>query len=157
MDWTPLLATLLGAVIATGSALLVEFRKDRREAMSEQTRSKRELYGAYLAALSQARSELQLIFLDQGMTEAERRTAARQSFAKCYETRYQLEVFAPNAVVQPALDYFRGVRRAREAAIRGVALGDPEHDRVFQEAMDALTAVRAAMRLDMGTDKLPPT
>jgi hypothetical protein len=115
------------------------------------------LYGAYLGALSQARSELQLIFLNREMTDADRRTAARRSFAKCYETRYQLEVFAPNAVVQPALDYFRGVRRVREAVIRGVALDDAEHDRVFQEAMDALTAVRAAMRLDMGTDRLPST
>jgi hypothetical protein len=156
MNWSPLLATLLGALIATGSALLVEFRKDRRETTVEQRRSKRELYGAYLGALSQARSELQLIFLDQGMPEAERRSAVRKVFARCYETRYQLEVFAPRAVVEPALDYFRSVRRAREAAMRGVASGDVEYNLVLQEAMDALSAVRAAMRLDMGTDKLPP-
>ncbi|MEW2389777.1 hypothetical protein AB0933_15645 [Streptomyces venezuelae] len=155
MSWTPLLATLLGAVIATGSALLVEFRKDRRETTAEQRRSKRELYGAYLGALAAARSELNLIFLNRGMPEAERRSAARRCFAQCYDTRYQIEIFAPRAVVEPALAYFLSVRRAREAAIRGVAPGDPEHDLIFEEVMDALSAVSAAMRLDMRTDKLP--
>jgi hypothetical protein len=155
MDWTPLLATLLGAAIATGSALLVEVRKERREALAEWRRSKRELYGAYLGVLSQARSELQLIILDRGMSEAERKIAARQGFARCYEIRYQLEVFAPRAVVEPALDYFRSVRRAREATIRGMSNGDEGYEVAFQDVMEALTVVRAAMRLDMGTDRLP--
>ncbi|MEU7283386.1 hypothetical protein AB0A69_32110 [Streptomyces sp. NPDC045431] len=155
MDWTPLLATLLGAAIATGSALLVEVRKDRREALAEWRRSKRELYGAYLGVLSQVRSELQLIILDRGMSEADRTIAARQSFARCYELRYQLEVFAPRAVVEPALDYFRSVRRAREATIRGVPDGDEGYEAAFQDVMEALIAIRTAMRLDMGTDRLP--
>ncbi|WSQ08641.1 hypothetical protein OG604_13150 [Streptomyces sp. NBC_01231] len=155
MDWTPLMATLLGAAIATGSALLVEVRKDRREALAEWRRSKRELYGAYLGVLSQVRSELQLIILDRGMSEADRTIAARQSFARCYELRYQLEVFAPRAVVEPALDYFRSVRRVREATIRGVSNGDEGYEAAFHDVMGALAAVRAAMRLDMGTDRLP--
>jgi hypothetical protein len=155
MDWTPLLATLLGAAIATGSALLIEVKRDRREALAEWRQSKRELYGAYLGLLSQVRSELQLIMLDPGLSEAERTIAARQSFARCYELRYQLEIFAPRAVVEPALDYFRSVRRAREATIRGVSHGDDGYEAAFQDVMEALTAVRTAMRLDMGTDRLP--
>jgi hypothetical protein len=155
MDWTPLLATLLGAAIATGSALLVEVRKDQRETVAEWRRSKRELYGAYLGVLSQVRSELQLIMLDRGMSEAERKIAARQSFARCYEIRYQLEVFAPRAVVEPALNYFRSVRRAREATILGVSNGDEGYEAAFHDVMEALTTVRTAMRHDMGTDRLP--
>lgn len=155
MDWTPLLATLFGAAIATGSALLVDVRRDRRESLAEWRRGKRDLYGAYLGMLSQVRSELQLIILDHVMSETERKVAARQSFARCYEIRYQLEVFAPRAVVEPALDYFRSVRRAREATIRGVSNGDEGYEAAFQDVMQALTAVRAAMRRDMGTDKLP--
>ncbi|WP_189957563.1 hypothetical protein [Streptomyces alanosinicus] len=154
MDWTPLLATLLGAVIATVSALLVEARKERREARAQERRSKRELYGAYLGVLAQARNELQLIVLEGTMSEAERTVAARQSFARCYETRYQLEVFAPRVVVEPALDYFRSVRRAREATIRGTRGGADGYELAFHEVMEALTAVRDAMRLDMGTDGL---
>lgn len=151
----PLLATLLGASIATGSALLVEVRRDRREAAAEWRRSKRELYGAYLGVLSQVRSELQLIILDGEMSEDERRIAARQSFARCYEIRYQLEVFAPRAVVEPALVYFRSVRRVREAAVRGVPNGDEGYEAAFRDVIEALTTVRDAMRLDMNTDRLP--
>jgi predicted transcriptional regulator len=66
-----------------------------------------------------------------------------------------MEVFAPRAVVEPALDYFRSVRRAREATIRGMSNGDEGYEVAFQEVMEALTAVRTAMRLDMGTDRLP--
>ncbi|MEU1086219.1 hypothetical protein ABZ401_05185 [Streptomyces sp. NPDC005892] len=58
MEWMTLVATLLGAVIAMGSTLLVEARKDRREAAGEWRRSRRELYGAYLGTLSQVRGEL---------------------------------------------------------------------------------------------------
>ncbi|MEV4976683.1 hypothetical protein [Streptomyces scopuliridis] len=44
MEWTTLLATVLGAAIAMGATLLVEVRKERREAMGERRRSNRELY-----------------------------------------------------------------------------------------------------------------
>ncbi|OEJ21610.1 hypothetical protein AS594_39470 [Streptomyces agglomeratus] len=81
-------------------------------------------------------------------------TAARQAFAKCYELRYQLEVFAPRSVVEPALIYFRSMRQLRDAAIAGLQDGDTEYERIFPEVMAALESTRNAMRQDMGTDKL---
>ncbi|WP_147286029.1 hypothetical protein [Streptomyces corynorhini] len=154
MEWTTLLATVLGAAIAMGATLLVEVRKERREAMGEWRRSKRELYGAYLGALSAARGQLQLIMLDRALTGTERAIAARQAFARCYELRYQLEVTAPRTVVEPALSYFRSMRRLRRATEAGARDGDEECESAFLEVMSALAKVRAAMRLDMGTDAL---
>ncbi|MFF9569940.1 hypothetical protein [Streptomyces sp. NPDC014685] len=154
MEWTTLAATFLGASIAMGSAVLVEVCKDRRETLGEWRRSKRELYGAYLATLAQVRSDLQLVVLDRSLPDTERLLAARQTFARCYELRYQLEVFAPRTVVEPALRYFRSVRKLRDATGTGMADGDEECTRIFPEIMDALTDVRTAMRLDMGTDML---
>ncbi|MFD6529469.1 hypothetical protein [Streptomyces sp. NPDC060184] len=154
MEWMTLVATLLGAVIAMGSTLLIENRKDRREAAGEWRRGRRELYGAYLGTLSQVRGELQLLILDRTPADADRQVRARQSFAKCYELRYQLEVFAPRAVVEPALRYFRSVRRLRDEAGAGVVDGDDRCERAFVDVMDALAEVRDAMRLDMGTDAL---
>jgi hypothetical protein len=69
--------------------------------------------------------------------------------------RIDTHACAVRAVVEPALDYFRSVRRAGEATIRGVSNGDEGYEAAFQDVMEALTAVRAAMRLDMGTDRLP--
>ena len=154
MEWTTFLATVLGAAIAMGAPLLVEVRKERREAMGEWRNSKRELHGAYLGALSAARGELQLIMLDRARPDAERAVAARQAFARCYELRYQIEVIAPRAVVESALAYFRSMRRLRRAAEAGAEDGDEECENAFHEVMNTLAEVRAAMRLDMGTDSL---
>lgn len=148
------MATILGATIAMGSTVLVEIRKDRREASGEWRRNKRELYGGYLATLAQVRSELQLVILDRSLSDSERIIVTRQSFARCYELRYQLEVFAPSAVVEPALTYFRSVRRLRDATGEGLEDGTEECAHIFREVMDALANVRTAMRLDMGTDAL---
>lgn len=153
MEWTTLIATLLGAVIAMASTLLIEVRKDRREAQGEWRRSKRELYGAYLATLAQVRSELQLLILDRAMPDAERPVAARRAFARCYDVRYQLEVLAPRAVVEPALTYFRAVRRLRDAAGAGLGRQEVEREGSFN-VIGTLEAVRDAMREDMGTDAL---
>ncbi|MFF2410001.1 hypothetical protein [Streptomyces sp. NPDC058092] len=154
MEWTTLGATLLGATIAMGSTVLVEVRKDRRETAGEWRRNKRELYSAYLATLAQVRSDLQVIVLNRSLPDAERIVVARQTFARCYELRYQLEVFAPRAVVEPALTYFRSVRKLRDATGTGMENGDEECERIFPEVMNSLADVRTAMRLDMGTDTL---
>ncbi|WEH38156.1 hypothetical protein [Streptomyces sp. AM 2-1-1] len=154
MEWMTLVATLLGAVIAMGSTLLIEARKDRRETTGEWRRGRRELYGAYLGTLSQVRGELALLILDRAPSDGERLVLARQIFARCYELRYQLEVFAPRAVVEPALRYFRCVRTLRDEAGGGVVDGDARCERAFVDVMDALAGVRDAMRLDMGTDSL---
>lgn len=153
MEWTTLIATLLGAVIAMTSTLLIEVRKDRREAQGEWRRSKRELYGAYLATLAQVRSELQLLILDRDIPAAERPVAARRAFARCYDVRYQIEVLAPRAVVEPALAYFRAVRRLRDAAGTGLSRQEVERENSFN-VIGTLEAVRDAMREDMGTDAL---
>ncbi|MFD0448694.1 hypothetical protein ACFQ10_50235 [Streptomyces indonesiensis] len=153
MEWTTLIATLLGAIIAMASTLLIEVRKDRREAQGEWRRSKRELYAGYLATLAQVRSELQLLILDRDMPDDERPVAARRAFARCYDLRYQVEILAPRSVVDPALTYFRAVRRLRDAA--GASLGRQEVEREDPfNVIGTLEAVREAMRKDMGTDAL---
>jgi len=154
MEWTTLAATFLGAVIAMGSTVLVELRKDRRETLGEWRRGKRELYSTYLATPAQVRSELQLIALDRTLPASERVVVARQTFARSYELRYQLEIFAPHTVVEPAVAYFRSVRDLRDATGAGMEDGDDECDRLFLHVMGTLAEVRTAMRLDMGTDTL---
>ncbi|MEU1086220.1 hypothetical protein ABZ401_05190 [Streptomyces sp. NPDC005892] len=65
-----------------------------------------------------------------------------------------MEVFAPRAVVEPALHYFRSVRRLRDEAGAGVVDGDVRCERAFVDVMEALAEVLDAMRLDTGTDAL---
>ncbi|WP_157857479.1 hypothetical protein [Streptomyces yerevanensis] len=152
MQWTPLVAALVGAVIAMTSTVVAEARKDRRETQGEWRRIKHELYGGYLATLAQVRSELQLIILDRDMPDTERPAAALRTFARCYELRYQLEVLAPSAVVEPALTYFRAVRSLRDAAAAGADSQAEGMEDLFDDVLSTLAEVRNAMRKDMGTD-----
>ncbi|MEV0259625.1 hypothetical protein AB0H82_35935 [Streptomyces sp. NPDC050732] len=152
--WTTLAATLLGAFIATGSSLLIESRRDKRAAVAEWRQARRELYGSFLTELTKVRSELWTISRDNQMADQEREVAARSLFAGCYEQRYQLEVFAPRSVVEPALDYFRSMRRLRDAIGRGLRWEDAERPTHNDAVVQALHATRDAMRLDMRTDAM---
>lgn len=110
IQWTTLLATLLGAGVAMGTSLLVESRKDHRELLlesrkhnrdvtSDWRKARRDLYAALLAVLTQARSELRHLSVNSDMSEGERTQMARRAFARCNELRYQLELLAPAEVV----------------------------------------------------------
>jgi len=160
MQWTTLLATLLGAGVAMGTSLLVEARKDHREMLleshkytrdvtSEWRRTRRDLYAGFLAVLTQARSELRHLSENTEMSEAERTRTARRSFARCYELRYQLELFAPAEVVNPALAYFRSVRSFRNAVGKGLRHTDREFERHTEQMKDTLADARDAMRKDL--------
>ncbi|GAA3480264.1 MULTISPECIES: hypothetical protein [Streptomyces] len=154
MSWITVVSTVAGAVIALSSALVIERRRDLRETRREWRTSRRDLYSAYLSALAKARSELWAIARDRSRSAEERSRAARACFTDCYELRYQFEVFAPRAVVEPALLYFRRVRDLRDAVADGLLHGMPEYEHHAAQVLEALTRVRDAMRADMGTDAM---
>lgn len=120
MDWTTLVATLVGAAIAMGTSLGVEIRKDRHDTESEWRRTRREIYAAYLTALSQARWELSGIAGNDELSDIVRRAMSNEIFARCYQVRHQLELYAPSSVVEPALTYFRTLRAFRNAVRDGL-------------------------------------
>ncbi|MFD4231343.1 hypothetical protein [Streptomyces sp. NPDC058545] len=152
MNWTTLLATVSGAVIALGSALFVDQQKGRRERTVEWRTTRRSLYGAYLAAIATARNELIALLLDRDGPLPERSRAARAAVSACYGPRYELEILAPRSVVVPAVTVFRCIRALRNAVADGVVIGTPEADRITMEYDDALDAAREAMRRDMERD-----
>ncbi|MGH3722117.1 MAG: hypothetical protein ACRDRI_25405 [Pseudonocardiaceae bacterium] len=93
---------------------------------------------AFLTALAQARAELLDLAANTGLSEAERAQAAWRLFARCYEVRHQLELFAPREVVEPALVYFRIVRDLRDAVRSGLRPADPERERHTERVKIAL-------------------
>ncbi|MGH3696797.1 MAG: hypothetical protein ACRDRX_22910 [Pseudonocardiaceae bacterium] len=149
MEWTTLLGALLGAAIAMGTSLMVEMRKHRHDVAAEWRRTRRELYAAFLTSLAQARAELLDLAANTGLSEAERSQTAWRVFARCYEVRHQLELFAPPEVVDPALAYFRTVRGLRDAVRGGLRREDPEREHYTDRVKVALETTREAMRADM--------
>jgi hypothetical protein len=149
MQWTALLATLLGAAIAMGTSLIVQARKDRHDLAAEWRRTRREIYMSYLAVLAKTRSELLTLSKKPDMTEAERDETARQVFAPCYEQRDHLELVAPSDVSEPALTCFRTVRGMRDLVAAGKSVADPDWEPNTRQVKRSLDAAREAMREDL--------
>lgn len=150
MDWITLVATLTGAGIATATSLLTEMRKDRRNLAAEWRRTRRDLYVAFLGALVHSRSDLlTLSSTEAAMAAGDLPLQARRIFAPCYEVRHQLELLAPDAVVTPALAYFRCVRRLRDLVGEGGRAGEERWDVLMGQIKETLRQVYATMRADL--------
>jgi hypothetical protein len=149
MQWTTLLATLVGAAIAMGTALVVQARKDRHDLAAEWRQIRREMYMTFLSVLAKARSELLALSKKSDMTEVEHDETARQVFAPCYEQRHHLEVVAPPDVANAALAYFRTVRGLRNVVAAGGGVTDPEWEANARQIKSTLEAVQEAMRADL--------
>ncbi|MEU7659018.1 hypothetical protein AB0B60_11100 [Streptomyces lincolnensis] len=155
MEWTTLVATLLGAAIAMSTSLMVEIRKVRHDTESEGRRTRREIYAEYLTVLSQARWELSGVAADSELSDAARRARANEIFARCYQIRHQLELYSPGSVEEPALIYFRHLRDFRNAVRGGLRDGVPDVDaeRAYadhiQKVKEQFGRCRDAMRADI--------
>ncbi|MFD8421651.1 hypothetical protein [Streptomyces sp. NPDC059466] len=152
MTWISLLATLVGAVIAMGSALLVERRKTQRETTAEWHRTRRELYTRFLAAHAQAGSDLRNLAATPTLDADERYRQARAAYTHCYASRHELELLAPQAVVGPAEKCSGAVRGMRDAVSSGLLLESDQFSELTRQYLDLRLQTRDAMRADLGTD-----
>ncbi|MFH0179189.1 hypothetical protein [Streptomyces cacaoi] len=152
MTWISLLATLVGAVIAMGSALLVERRKTQRETTAEWHRTRRELYTRFLASHAQAGSDLRNIAATPGLEASERYRQARAAYTHCYVSRHELELLAPRTVVGPAEKCSAAVRGMRDAAGAGTLVDSDQFLELTRRYLDLRLETRDAMRADLETD-----
>ncbi|MFF6878377.1 MULTISPECIES: hypothetical protein [unclassified Streptomyces] len=152
MAWISLLATLTGGVIALGSALLVEHRRARREAVSEWHRTRRELYSRFLAAHAQAGSDLRNIAATSGLDAGERYRLTRSAYTHCYASRHELELLAPPSVVRPAEECSRAVRMMRDAVSEGARLDSDAFEELTRRYLELRLETRGAMRSDISAD-----
>lgn len=116
MTWIPLLATLVGAVIAMGSALLVERRKTQRETTVEWGRTRRQLYARFLSDHAQAGSDLRNIAATPGLDVSERYRQTRAAYAHCYTSRHETAL-AGRARGRPGPDLLMRRRAARRTDV----------------------------------------
>ncbi|MFB6690175.1 hypothetical protein ACFCX3_06585 [Streptomyces virginiae] len=151
MTWLPLVGTLLGAVIALSSALLVEQRRAHREDHRERRKMKQEVYARYLAAHAETRTQLRVLSVAPGLTNEGRGHQAFTAYALCYAPRYELAVLAPQTVLTLAKDFDRCARDLRDLIIDGTSITSQGRE-CMQKYLDALALVHTAMRADLGAD-----
>jgi hypothetical protein len=149
MQWITLISTVVGAVIATGSAMLLDRQRWKRERVDRETQARRTLYGDYLAGLSEARHACGNMARDPDMEPSTRRTTAREAFGPCIGLRYQMTITAPSRVVEASEDAFRRLRDLRDRVMEGVLATDPVYLEGRRTYDDALALLRARMREDL--------
>ncbi|MBD0419434.1 hypothetical protein H0H10_09715 [Streptomyces sp. TRM S81-3] len=158
MQWITLISTMVGAAIATGSAMLLDRQRWRRERLDRETQARRALYGEYLAGLSEARHACGNVARDPDMDLSTRRTTAREAFGPCIGLRYQMTISAPSRVVEASEDAFRRLRDLRDRVMEGVSASEPAYLEGRRRYDDALALLRARMREDLriGEDGTAP-
>ncbi|WKD31430.1 hypothetical protein [Streptomyces xanthophaeus] len=149
MEWVTLISTMVGAAIATGSAVLLDRRRWQRERLDRETQTRRNLYGEYLACLSEARHTAGNVARDPDMLFPERRATARAAFGPCIGLRYQMTITAPTRVVDASEDAFRRLRDLRDLVMEGVSVTEPAYLAGRRSYDDALAALRLRMREDL--------
>ncbi|MFC8915958.1 hypothetical protein ACFT5C_09315 [Streptomyces sp. NPDC057116] len=151
LQWITLISTVVGAAIATGSAMLLDRRRWQRERLDRGLEIRRTLYGDYLACLSEARHTCGDVARDPDMRLPERRTVAREAFGPCIGMRYQMTITAPTPVVSASEDAFRRLRDLRDRVMAGVLVTDAAYLAGRRDYDDALATLRLRMREDLGS------
>lgn len=153
MDWSPLVSTALGALIGVGATLVADRSKWRRDRRDRDLALKRQVYGDYLAALSRTWNEIRAAALSSAMPAEERSRVALEAFKErgAYELRHQVEITAPQPVVDLSVTAFRALRDLRDVVQAG-ALHEDAGYRAQRGLWDAsFEELRLAIRRDLRT------
>ncbi|MFE9458072.1 hypothetical protein [Streptomyces californicus] len=153
MQWMTLASAVVGALIATVSAALLDRSRRRREQDDRLLGTRRVLYSDYLTCLSEARNAFRSLARNHDMDLVERERSARDSFAPCYGMRYQMSITAAANVAAASEDAFRRLRDVRDLAATGILAGDEEYSQGRAEYELALARLHNAMRLNLGADR----
>lgn len=153
VEWATLASAAVGAVIATACGAVFDRHRWQRDQRAHLVDVRRTLYAEYLTCLSQARNAFRLLARDHDLRPGERERMARESFAPCYELRYQITITASASVVEVSEVTFRRLRDVRDLAAAGVLAGDEAYAGGRGEYESALTQLRLAMRAEVGSDQ----
>lgn len=155
MSWASLLSAVVGAVIALGSSLLVDVRRDRSQQSREDQQEQRRQAVAFTVALVSALGALRLAAAPD-LDPAVRRTAAGEAVAPVYAVREQLLVTGTSAQIAAGENAFQALIRVRDIVRAGSALESAAYHDAYHPFAEALWRLRLTVRADMGEPVLTP-
>lgn len=98
MQWMTLASAIVGALIATACAAMLDRSRWRREQDDRLLSARWVLYSDYLTCLSQARNAFRSLARNRDIDPVERERSACDSFAPCYGMCYQMSIMAASNV-----------------------------------------------------------
>ena len=155
MDWGTLAAAALGAVFGSGTTLLTDAVRARRENNREWTDTKRLVYVRFLGALAQAHSRMVVVaFQEQSL--AERRQAVHHAFhsdpqhSEAKSVLRELAITAPDDIYEPAQSVYMQLRVLRDTlAQTTITVDSSEYEELSESFFIALEGLQGVMRADL--------
>ncbi|MEV6160331.1 hypothetical protein AB0L71_00100 [Streptomyces sp. NPDC052052] len=148
MDWTALIATLVGAVIGVGSTLTTDRVRWRRDTGERDRETLRTVYAQFLEALTGARDAISDASRSGHLPADERVELARAGILAngVHAKQYQLELLATPEVARFATDAAYQLLLYRDAVVAGHLRDDPECTEARRAFREARQKLMAAMR-----------
>ncbi|MEW1615112.1 MULTISPECIES: hypothetical protein [unclassified Streptomyces] len=145
MEWTALVAAVVGAVIGVGSTLVTDRATWRRDTREQDRETLRTLAAQFLEALTEARDTISDASRSGHLPVDERAQLARAGVLAhgVHAKQYQLELVATAEVAEFARDAAYQLVLYRDAVVTGHLRDDPEcaeARRAFREARHRLMA-----------------
>ena len=159
MEWAPVIATAVGAVVGLGSALVIEASRIRRQDRLSRVTSRADAYVDFLAVVARCHDAIrETAFAEVSPADAD--SAIRRTFqaSGIYASYYRVGIVAPAAVVAAVHSSFLELRALRDVLISGAGTESPEFLASLQSCANSIRALIAAIRVDLGTGHvvLPP-
>ncbi|MFB6864557.1 hypothetical protein ACFCZQ_30120 [Streptomyces virginiae] len=154
MQWTALISTVVGGGIATLSAVVLEYWRWKRQRVDHRMEAKRVLYGAFLAAVANARHECGAQVRETDLPAVQRSRAVWDAIEPCISLRFEIGITAPSRVAAAADSTFRRLCELGEAVGSGTPSESDEYGRLRRNYKQAHQSLRDAMKEDLTKDGL---
>jgi len=153
MNWITPLATLIGAVVGVGSALLVERFRWSRDREKDRAQKRREVYIEFLMALSQSHSSMRSTVLQaDDEPDSRRYTALHEALdgSGLWRFRQSLSLTAPADIIELAVDTCDALGAVRDTLIAAPDIRSDAYLRAREDLWRTNSELREAMRKDLG-------
>lgn len=156
MDWTTLIATGSGAVIALAGTVVSEQLRHRRANQRSRESRSRDVYVQFIVAAGACHTRLREI--TQLSVSVDRAAATQEAFtaAGIYPIRERLFIDASDRVAAAGQALFERLRAVRKAVEAGAAWSSVEFHEVYHPYLDAAWNYRAAVRSELGSAPISP-
>ncbi|GAA3228388.1 hypothetical protein ACFO1B_21515 [Dactylosporangium siamense] len=158
MTWAALVSAAVGAALALSGSLLVEVRRDRRQAFRERQASRRQASVDFVLALGGALNALR----DAARSGADPQTLARDTTSAVgdsglYAAREHILMSGTPALVTAAEVAFHALIDVRNAVRSGAALTSEAYHTAYHRHSETMWQFRLAVRADLGERGLTPS
>ncbi|MGD0108930.1 MAG: hypothetical protein ABSC06_33600 [Rhodopila sp.] len=152
-QWIAVIGTGLGAIIGLASAFANDRVRWNREQLQDRRGVRRDLYSAYIAALTEIHESMRTVSRDKQLPAARRASEIHAAFhaGGPYKLRYQIALVADQAVLDASEHAFQQMRDIRDIFASGGRIESPQYQTQRDVWGARLRTMQRAMREELGS------